>query len=109
MRKIFFVLFISSAVLVYAPVFCAEELTVEKLSDAGVKHFYSQEFDKAIECYEKALAKALDDKEKARLFFNLSSAYLEKGISVYWEKKDDSFYKKSLEYSRKCLDIIPNY
>lgn len=109
MKKIFFVLFIAGAVLIHVPVFCAEELSVEELTDAGLRHFYAQDFDKAIEYAERGLAKATDDQQRAKLFFNLSSAYLEKGIPAYWKNKDDAFYRKSLEYAEECLDIVPYF
>lgn len=109
MKKIFFGLFVSAIMLLSVSVLYAAELSAKELTDIGLKHFYSQEFDKAIEYYEKALAETTDSQQKANLFFNLSSAYLEKGIVSYWKDKDDSFYKKSLEYVQKCLDIIPSY
>ena len=109
MIRLFFVLFILVTTFVSSPLLYAEELSAKELTDTGVKYFNSGEFDKAIEYYEKALAKATDNNLKADLFFNLSSAYLEKGIVAYWENKDNSYYIKSIEYAKKCLDIIPYY
>lgn len=79
------------------------------INDLGVEHFNAGRFDQAIELYNKALEKAQKDNLIANIFFNLSSAYLEKGYTSYWPKKDDSFYKQSLHYADKCLKIRPYF
>lgn len=79
-----------------------------KLSDAAQSYSHAGSFDKAIELFEKALAKAQDPKLKAEIFLGLSSSYLEKGIEPFISRRDDSFYKKSLQYADECLKIAPN-
>ena len=80
-----------------------------KLNNAGVQYFNAQQFDKAIASYQKALPEAGDDNLKAMILFNLSSAYLEKGIIPYSSSKDDGCYKKSIAYANECLEIEPSY
>ena len=84
-----------------------EDLSTEELNDIGSRFFYTGEFDKALEFYEKALAKTTDIDLKANILFNFSSIYLEKGNILNSEEKDYSFYHKSIEYAKRCLDIKP--
>ena len=77
------------------------------LSNTAYRYFSERQFDKAIELYEEALAKAQDNNLKAMIYLGLSSSYLEKGIAPYLKEKNDSFYKKSLEYADQCLILAP--
>lgn len=86
----------------------AEESDPAKLSDAAQVCLHAGNFDKAIELFEKALAKAQDPKLKAKIFLGLCSSYLEKGIEPFISRHDDSFYKKSLQYANEYLKIVPN-
>jgi len=89
---------------------CAEEIghgDAAQLVKSGDDYFYSGAFDKAIEAYQNALLKTTDKSLEADIYFALSSVYLEKGVQPYLEKKDDTFYKKCLEYIGKCLAIKP--
>ena len=81
----------------------------ERLVRVGAKHFNNKDFDKAIDIYKMALLKANNKKVKATILFNLSSAYLEKGILPYAQNSDDTYYRKSVEYAQMCLDVIPYY
>lgn len=74
-----------------------------------INYYYAtHEFDKAIELGELALTKTEDKALRAQLYFGLSSNYLEKGIGPFAENNDDSYYKKSIEYAKKSLEVIPD-
>ena len=73
-----------------------------------VNYYYAtHDFDKAIELCEAALKRTDDKISIAKIEFSLSSNYLEKGIEAYRNNKDDSFYKLSIQYAKKCLEIFP--
>jgi tetratricopeptide (TPR) repeat protein len=55
-----------------------------------------------------ALKKTTDRELIAKINYSLSSNYFEKGIEIYNRDKDDSFYKLSIQYAKKCLEVIPN-
>lgn len=72
-------------------------------------YYYSiHDFDKAIELGEMALKKTNDRKLIAAINFSLSSNYLEKGTEAYGRNGDNSFYKLSIQFSRKVLEEIPD-
>jgi len=71
-------------------------------------YYYSiHNFDKAIELGEMALKKTNDKKLITAINFSLSSNYLEKGKEVYGRDGDNSFYKLSIQFSRKVLEEMP--
>jgi tetratricopeptide (TPR) repeat protein len=73
-----------------------------------INYFYaSHEWDKAIELGKIALTKTSDREAIGNINFSLSSNYLEKGIEPYIKNRDDSFYKLSIEYARKALEVFP--
>lgn len=73
-----------------------------------VNYCYStRDFDKAIELCELALKKTNDKNAIAIINFSLSSNYLEKGIEAYGKNKDDSYYKLSIEFANKNLEVFP--
>ena len=84
------------------------ESTVREILTKTNYYYATHNFDKAIELGEMALKKTSDRKLIAEIQYSLSSNYLEKGIEAYMNNKDDSFYKISLQYSRKVLEVIPN-
>ncbi len=74
-----------------------------------INYYYaSHDFDKAIELGKMALSKTDDKFTMAQIYYSLGANYLEKGIEPYNQNKDDSYYKLSIEYTKKCLEIIPN-
>ncbi len=73
-----------------------------------VNYYYaSRDYDKAIELCKVALKKTDDRNLIAAINFSLSSNYLEKGIIAYRQSGDDSFYKLSIEYAKKTLEVFP--
>ncbi|UCC94772.1 MAG: hypothetical protein JSW40_08165 [Candidatus Omnitrophota bacterium] len=85
-----------------------DPLAAKKLSQQGYEAFLAREFNKAIDFFQRALPHAEDTSRKAYILFMLSSCYLEMGIMPYIQKKDDSYYKKSIEYAKECLRFQPN-
>lgn len=80
------------------------------LNKEASKYIQEKDYDQAIESSEQALALRLGNTRiKADTFFNLSSAYLEKGIIPYMTDKDDKFYKKAIDYANKCVKLEPKY
>jgi tetratricopeptide (TPR) repeat protein len=74
-----------------------------------INYFYANhEFDKAIELAESTLKNTSDRVIIARLYFSLSSNYLEKGIDPYLKNKDVTFYNKSLDAAKKSLEVFPD-
>ena len=41
------------------------------------------------------------------IHYSLSSNYLEKGNEAYIRNKDDSFYKLSIQFAKKTLEVFP--
>lgn len=83
------------------------ESTVEEILRKTNYYYSVHNFDKAIELCELALKKTNDKNLIAAIDFSLSSNYLEKGIEAYSRNKDDSFYKLSIQFARKCLETMP--
>jgi tetratricopeptide (TPR) repeat protein len=83
------------------------ESTVEDILKKTGYYYSIHDFDKAIELGEMALKKTSDSRLIAAVHFSLSSNYLEKGIREYKRNKDDSYYKKSIHYAKKYLEVDP--
>lgn len=81
----------------------------EDLARLAAQYFNSRQFDKAIEVGQMALTKITDKNLKSDILFTLSSAHLEQGIIPFIKNKDDSNYKKSIEYAQECLNITPGH
>lgn len=112
LRKIFFcALCFAAAAFCFALGFAQDEEPTDAigLAKLGVKYFQERDYDRSIEYGEKALAVVKDDNLKAGIYFNLSSAYLEKGIVPYLTKKEDRFYKKALIYANACVKMKPEH
>lgn len=74
-----------------------------------LEYYYStRDFDKAIELGEAALKKTTDRNLLGEINYSLSSNYLEKGIDAYSKNKDDSFYKLSIQFAKKALEVFPD-
>lgn len=84
------------------------ESTVREILKKTNYYYATRNFGKAIELGEMALKKTNDRKLIAEVQYSLSSNYLEKGIEAYMKNKDESFYKLSIQYSRKVLEVIPD-
>ncbi len=82
------------------------ESTVSEMLKKINYYYASRDFDKAIELGQLALTKTTDPLLITEIQFSLSSNYLEKGIQAYGDNKDDSFYKLSIEFSKKVLEKI---
>lgn len=85
------------------------EPTAAEMQNEGAGYFSRGEYDKAIEIYEAALSKPMSDATRADILFNLSSAYLEKGVKPYVLNGDDSSYRKAIGYAEECLKVDPVY
>lgn len=100
---------LSSFLIMLSPAYAiAAQDDAAKLNNAAIVYRHMGKFDKSIESYNKALSEAADKKLKAEILLGLSSSYLEKGIAPFSKNKDDSFYKKSIEYANECLKIMPD-
>lgn len=109
MRKIFSVAAVLfSVIFLTAHYSSAEETNPEKLMNGAGLCLHSGQFDKAIKLYEKALTRAENPKVRSSALLGLSSSYLEKGLEVYSNNKDRSYYQKSIEYADECLKIFPD-
>lgn len=84
------------------------ESTIEDIFKKINYYYATHDWDKAIELCELALKKTDDRNFIANINFSLSSHYLQKGNEAYQNNKDDSFYKLSIQYAKKCLESIPN-
>lgn len=84
----------------------AQDDVTEQVRKAG-EYFSKGEFDKSIAIYDQVFPEIKEDDLKVNVLLMLSSCYLEKGILPYVDKKDDGYYKKSIEYSEKALEIAP--
>ena len=84
------------------------ESSVEDIFKKVNYYYANQNFDKAIELLEMALKKTSDRELVAKINFGLSSNYLEKGIEAYKVNKDESFYKLSIQFAKKSLEVIPD-
>ncbi len=62
----------------------------------AIIHEVEDDYDKAIECYKKALGLELDDEEKADIHTDISEVYIEKGE-----------HGKALEHCEKAIEIFP--
>lgn len=72
-----------------------------ELQKIGREYFEAGQYGRAIEVCEKALAKAGSNKDRAEIYYLMSSAYL--------EQKDPDAYQKAEEYAQKCLAILPRH
>jgi len=74
-----------------------------------LRYYYaSRNFDEAITLCE-AVLKATDDKNVIAIInYTLSANYLEKGIKAHTVDKDDTFYKLSIQYAKKSLEVYPD-
>lgn len=87
-----------------------QDKDVKKLISLGGQAYEIRHFDTAAGLYERALPYIRDKKMRIDVLFMLSSCYLELGNKEYLAAKDDeSFYMKSLEYAKECLDLKPDY
>ena len=84
------------------------ESSVEDILKKVEYYYANQNFDKAIELLEIALQKTSDRELVAKINFSLSSNYLEKGTESYRLNKDESFYKLSIQFAKKSLEVIPD-
>jgi len=86
----------------------AGQATLEDILKKLQYYYASHEFDEAIALCE-AVLKTTDDKNVIAIInFSLSSNYLEKGIKAYMVDKDDTFFKLSIQYAKKNLEVYPD-
>jgi tetratricopeptide (TPR) repeat protein len=82
--------------------------TVEDILKKVNYYYATHDWDKAIELCKLALEKTNDEYLIAKINFALSSNYLQKGNEAYGKNKDDSFYKLSIQFAKRSLEVIPD-
>ncbi len=85
-----------------------EESSLEDILKKLDYYYANHNFDKAIVLCE-AVLKNTDNKQLIAIInYSLSSNYLEKGIDAYLTDNNDSFYKLSIQYAKRVLEVFPN-